>query len=81
MAEEEVFTADQVAVLARELRQAAGTEPEVFGKGKVVSMMRDEIRLLRERGFTDDRIASLFTGFDVPLTGEELTRLDAQAAG
>lgn len=66
------YTADQVAVAARELREAAGTEEEFFTAEQVVSMLSDEIRLLRERGFTDARIADLFTGFDIAVTPDQI---------
>ena len=67
-----MFTAAQVAVAATELPQAAGTEQEYFSVDQVVSMLSDEIRLLRERGLTDARIADLMTGFDIPVTADML---------
>ncbi len=72
MADEKVYTADQVATAARELREAAGSEEESFTGPQVISMLSDEIRLLRERGFTDERIADLLVGFDIEVTGEEI---------
>ena len=74
MAEEKTYTADQVATAARELRQAAGSDEEHFSATRVVAMLGDEIRLLRERGFTDQQIADLFTGFDIDVTPEDLSR-------
>ena len=74
MPDQPTYTADQVAVAARELRQAAGTEEERFTGPQVISMLSDEIRLLRERGFTDAQIADLFTGFDIPVSAEDVTR-------
>ncbi len=68
------YTADQVATAARELRQAAGTAEERFPLSQVLSMLQDEVRLLRERGFTDDHIASLLSGFDIEVTPNQLTR-------
>jgi hypothetical protein len=38
-------------------------------------MLADEVRLLRERGFSDQRIADLFTGFDIEVTPEEISRV------
>ena len=72
MAEEKTYTADQVATAARELRQAAGAGEEHFPAGQVISMLSDEIRLLRERGFTNQQIADLCTGFDIEVTAADL---------
>ncbi len=72
MANDKTYTADQVARAARELRQAAGTDEEQFSTEQVVSMLGDEIRLLRERGFNDERIAGFFSAFDIDITPEEL---------
>ena len=66
------YTADQVATAARELRQAAGTEEELFSAEQVVAMLGDEVRLLRERGFSDERIAGLFQSFDIEVTPDQL---------
>ena len=74
MAEDHVYTADQVATAARELRQAAGADEERFSTQQVVSMLGDEVRMLRERGFTDERIADLLSGFDIEITAPELAR-------
>jgi len=40
-------------------------------------MLAEEIRLLRERGFSDDRIADLLQGFDIDVTAKDI----AQTAG
>jgi hypothetical protein len=69
------YTADQVARAARELREAAGASPERFSAPQVVAMLADEVRLLRERGFSDQRIADLFTGFDIQTTPEDIARV------
>ena len=69
------YTADQVARAARELREAAGASEQRFTAAQVVSMLADEVRLLRERGFSDERIADLFTGFDIQVTPEEISRV------
>lgn len=69
------YTADQVARAARELREAAGASPERFSAPQVVSMLSDEIRLLRERGFTDQRIADLFNGFDIQASCEDIEKV------
>ncbi|HEV2576678.1 MAG TPA: hypothetical protein VGU25_05660 [Acidobacteriaceae bacterium] len=69
------YTADQVARAARELREAAGASQEHFTAAQVVNMLADEVRLLRERGFSDQRIADLFTGFDIEVTAEDISRI------
>ena len=72
MADHTGYTGEQVAVAARELRQAAGADEERFTTRQVLSMLGDEVRLLRERGFTDARIADLFNGFDIGVTADEI---------
>lgn len=74
MAEEASYTADQVAVAARELRQAAGSDEERFTAPQVLGMLSDEIRLLRERGFNDAKIADLLTGFDIRVSAGDVSR-------
>ena len=73
--QDSTYTADQVARAARELREAAGAAQERFTASQVVSMLSDEVRLLRERGFSDERIADLFTGFDIDVTPDEISRV------
>ena len=72
MQDSQTYTADQVARAARELREAAGTSQQRFTAAQVVAMLSDEVLLLRERGFSDERIADLFIGFDaVSTTAQE----------
>lgn len=73
--QDSTYTADQVARAARELREAAGASQEHFTAAQVVSMLSDEVRLLRERGFDDQRIADLFIGFDIEVTPEQIARV------
>ena len=73
MADERTYTAEQVALAARELRQAAGSEEERFTSAQALSMLGDEVRLLRERGFSDAQIAELLSGFDICVSAEEVT--------
>jgi hypothetical protein len=80
MADERTYTAYDVAKIAGELRDAAGTEQESFSREQVVSMLGDEVRLLRERGFTDERIAGLFSGFDVEVNATELDEFPSKPA-
>jgi hypothetical protein len=72
MADERTYTTMQVALAARELREAAGSDEERFTGDDVIRMLGDELRILRERGFTDDQIAALFTGFDIEVTAEQI---------
>jgi hypothetical protein len=74
VANDRTYTADQVAVAARELRQAAGSDADQFSAEQVIAMLGDEIRLLRERGFSDERIADLLSGFDIEVTADDIAR-------
>ena len=77
MADTPTYTAEQIALAARELRQAAGTDEERFTNTQAISMLSEEIRLLRERGFNDTQIADLFQGFDICVTPQELQQHSA----
>jgi len=74
MAEERMYTTTQLALAARELREAAGAEEQTVTAGEAIEMLDDEIRLLRERGFSDEQIAALFTGFDIEVTAEQIAQ-------
>jgi hypothetical protein len=74
MAEERKYTITQLALAARELRQAAGSEEQIVNTTEAIEMLDDEIRLLRERGFSDEQIASLFTGFDIEVSAEQIAQ-------
>lgn len=76
MAREKTYTGEQVAQAARELRQAAGADEERFSARQVVSMLGEEVRLLRERGFTDERIMDLMGGFEIEVTASDLAGAD-----
>ena len=69
-----MYTTTQLALAARELREAAGAEEQMVTAGEAIEMLDDEIRLLRERGFSDEQIAALFTGFDIEVTAEEIAK-------
>ena len=71
--DEAKYTTEQVATASRELRAAAGADDKLLSASQVISMLDEEIRLLRERGFTDERIAGLLTGFDIDVTAEQIT--------
>ena len=74
MAEERTYTTMQVALAARELREAAGAGAQTVTAGEAIEMLDDSIRLLRERGFGDELIASLFNGFDIEVTTEQIAQ-------
>jgi NAD(P)H-nitrite reductase large subunit len=74
MANAQTYTTDQIATAARELREAAGVSEERYTSDQVIAMLDNEIRMLRERGFTDERIADLFSGFDIDVTPEQIAR-------
>ena len=74
MAEERKYTITQLALAARELRQAAGSEEQTVNTTEAIEMLDDEIRMLRERGFSDEQIASLFTGFDIEVSTEQIAQ-------
>ncbi len=71
---EKTYTIDQIAVAARELREAAGADPERFSSGEVASLLAGEIEILRQRGFTDDRIADLISGFEIEIKPRQIER-------
>ena len=74
MADERMYTPTQLALAARELRDAAGAEEQTVNTSEAIEMLDDEIRLLRERGFTDEQIAALLTGFDIEVTTEQIAQ-------
>jgi hypothetical protein len=74
MADKRTYTIDQIAVAARELREAAGAQVERFTGTQVIGLLENEIRMLRERGFTDERISGLFTGFDIDVKTAQIER-------
>jgi hypothetical protein len=72
MADDATYTADQIATAARELREASGADDQLFTNTQAITMLQNEIHLLRERGFSDERIADLLIGFDIEVTAEEI---------
>jgi hypothetical protein len=86
MADEQTYTMEQISTAARELceaaganaarelREASGANEKRFTGAQVIAMLDDEIRILRERGFTDERIAGLFSGFDIEVTAQQIAR-------
>lgn len=73
-ANKKTYTIDQIAIAARELREAAGAEQERYTGAEVVAMLEGEIQILRQRGFTDQRIIDLFCGFEIDVTPSQLER-------
>ena len=74
MANKKTYTIDQIAVAARELREAAGAEEERYTGAEVISLLEGEIQILRQRGFTDKRITDLFTGFEIEVKPGQIER-------
>ena len=69
MSDEPVFTVDQVAEANTAMRTALGLPPEHFALPRFLSMLGDEIRQLRQQGWSDTEIAALLsesTGSTVP---------------
>ena len=75
MANKKTYTIDQIAVAARELREAAGAEAERYTGAEVISLLEGEIQILRQRGFSDKRITDLFTGFEIEVKPGQIERL------
>ena len=68
------YTIDQIAVAARELREAAGADPERYTSAEVATLLAGEIEILRQRGFTDQRITGLITAFDIDIQPSQIER-------
>lgn len=82
------FTADQIVVAARDLQDAAGTpekpievsSDETYTLEQAIHLLGTEIRLLRERGFSNERIAGLFTSFEIEAKAADLETFYDEAA-
>jgi hypothetical protein len=70
----ETYTIDQIVLAARELREAAGADPERYTGAEVASLLGGEIEILRQRGFTDERITDLITAFDIDIKPRQIER-------
>jgi hypothetical protein len=76
------YSAETIIVAARDLQDAAGTPEkpiEVPANVKYtleesIQLLSAEIRILRERGFSDERIAGLFTGFEIEATASDIEK-------
>jgi hypothetical protein len=73
-ASRKTYTIDQIAIAARELREAAGSDPERYTSDEVASLLAGEIEILRQRGFTDERITGLITAFDIDIKPRQIER-------
>jgi hypothetical protein len=73
-ASHKTYTIDQIALAARELREAAGSDPERYTSAEVASLLSGEIEILRQRGFTDELITGLITGFDIDIQPRQIER-------
>jgi len=56
------YPVEEALKAQKSLRDAAGLEPEQFPIQAFVGMISDEIQILRERGRTDEDIASIIRG-------------------
>jgi hypothetical protein len=74
------YTIEQVALAARELRDAAGADAEQFNAAEVVSLLSGEIEILRQRGFSDHRITDLMSRFDIELKPRQIERRSLTAS-
>jgi hypothetical protein len=72
MADERMYTTTQLALAAKELREAAGSEEQRVSVVEAIEMLDEEIRLLRERGFSNEQIAGLFNGFEIEVSTEQI---------
>ena len=73
-ARERTYTIDQIAIAARELREAAGAEPERFTSAEVASLLAGEIEILRQRGFNDEHITGLISAFEIDIKLRQIER-------
>lgn len=56
-----MFSVEEAVKAQKALRAAAGLGPEQFPVQAFVGMISDEVQALRERGWTDEKIAGLIT--------------------
>lgn len=68
------YTIAQIAVAARELREAAGAEEERYTGAEVVALLTSEVQILRQRGFSEERITELFTAYEIEVEPGQLER-------
>ena len=68
------YTTEQLAIVARELREAAGADEPRFTSTQALELLDGEIRSLRQRGFTNERITEMLTSFDIELKPDAVDR-------
>jgi hypothetical protein len=81
------YSAETIIIAARDLQDAAGTpekpievSAEVqYTLDQAIQLLSVEIRLLHERGFSDERIADLFTSYDIETTVDDLKKFYEQS--
>jgi hypothetical protein len=74
------YTASMISIAARDLQDAAGSAEKPievpsdveYTLGEAITLLSSEIRILRERGFSNERIADLFTGFEIEATAADI---------
>jgi len=84
----DTYTPTQIATAARELLEAAGSDQPArtwppagtlladhYTLPETIHHLAGEIRILRQRGFTDEHIAGILSGFDICVTSTQLTDL------
>ncbi|MEO6803472.1 MAG: hypothetical protein ABI197_09550 [Granulicella sp.] len=80
--ERKLYSAATIIVAARDLQDAAGStekpiqvpDDELYTLGHAIALLSTEIRILRERGFSNERIADLFTGFEIEATAADIEK-------
>ena len=78
--EEQTYSAADIITAARDLQDAAGSpekpievsNEQAYTLEQTVILLSAEIRILRERGFSDERIADLFTSYDIRASAKDI---------
>ncbi len=81
------YSAETIIIAARDLQDAAGTpEKPIEASAEVqytleqaIQLLSVEIRLLYERGFSNERIADLVTSFEIEATAADLENFYEQS--
>ncbi len=77
---EQSYTAQQIIIAARDLQDAAGSPEKpievaddvTYTLEQAVALLSAEIRILRERGFSNERIADLFTSYEIEAKASDI---------
>ncbi len=78
--QEQSYAAAEIITAARDLQDAAGSPEKPievssehsYTLEQAINLLSAEIRILRERGFSDERVADLFTSFDIQATAKDI---------